>query len=140
MSEESAASPIDRESLLVVAAFIHGREPKEEIRANCWRVLAQAIRWAGQWNDRLEQDVRHDIDNPFVDDWYRTLIAMIGHEPANDALIEGRGNFGSETEPAADPRFTGCRATVRGRQMAENLLATQPQLFCRPIGLNCGAI
>jgi hypothetical protein len=119
----------ERERLLVMAAFLHGAKPGAEIRANCGRVLRQALAWAGLWDDQAEYDYRRDNDNPVIDDWYCTLIAMTRRAPKSELLIKGQGNFGSPVDPPASPRYTGCRLTDKGRELAAALFAEHPE--CR---------
>ncbi len=126
MSADQMPNLREREHLLVMSAYLHGAPPGAEIRANCDRVLRQALLWAGLWNDQLEHDVRRDCENPVIEDWYRTLISMTRRAPAFEALIEGQGNLGSDQYPPALPSYTGCRLTERGRELAERLLAEYP--------------
>ncbi len=117
----------NREQLLLMAAYFHGAQPRKEIRANGRRVLRQALLWAGLWNGQLEHDEHHDIDNPVLQDWYQTLIAMTRRKPKSKLLLEGAGNFGSPVDAPACPRYTGCRLTRRGREFAEKLREQYPQ-------------
>jgi hypothetical protein len=117
----------ERKCLLVMAAFLHGAQPGAEVRANCGRVLRQALKWAGLWNDQLEHDYHCDVENPIIADWYRTLIKLTRHVPLAEALIEGQGNLGSDSQPPAFPRYTGCRLTSVGRMSAERLFVEHPQ-------------
>ena len=117
----------ERQRLLLMAAYLHGAKPEAEIRANCGRVLRQALLWAGLWNETLERDSRHDIENPVIADWYNTLIAMTREVPNSELLIEGQGNLGSPDHPPAFPSYTGCRLTTKGRECAERLFTAYPQ-------------
>ena len=63
-----------------------------------------------------------DEEEPTVDEWYRTLVAMSRRPPQEERLIEGLGNFG-----VALPAFTACRLTARGRRAAKVLFAKYPQ-------------
>jgi hypothetical protein len=110
----------DRERLLLMAALIHGVRPREEVRANCMRVIRQALIWAGLWKDGMH---RGSPLHPVVDDWYRTLIRMTQHLPASELRIEG---FGKLALPAF-PHYTGCRLTPKGRKVAKRLLASHSE-------------
>ncbi len=126
MSGVQRADLGDREKLLLMAAYLHGARPGAEIRANCWRVLRQAMRWAGVLTQQIESDTRRDVDNPIIDDWYRALIAMT-QVPEPEKLIEGQGNLGSATSPPAFPSYTGCGLTDNGWKLAQRLFAEHPQ-------------
>src|SRR5262245_20927723 len=124
MADKDQASSVgERERFLLMSAVRHGAPPGGEIRANCARVLLQALRWAGLWNEQLDHDLRSDTSNAVVDDWYRTLIAMT--RSRDESLIEGQGNLGRP----ASPNYTGCRLTAKGRAFAERLFKMHPE--CR---------
>ena len=116
----------ERQRLLLRAALLHGAPPGEEVQANCARVLRQALVWAGLWNKRLARALRQDSEDPVLAAWYRTLIEMT-RDASGAPLIEGLGNFGSLTTPAAFPTYTACRLTSRGRELAERLFAEHPE-------------
>ncbi len=116
----------ERARLLLMAAYVHGAGPNAEIRANCGRVLRQALRWAGLWNEQLEHNNLYDIEDPVIADWYRTLISMTRRADNSELLIEGQGNLGSPVDPPAFPTYTGCRLTRKGRELAEKLFAAAP--------------
>ena len=128
MADNGQAANIgERERLLLMSAALHGTPPGGEMRANCVRVLLQALRWAGLWNEQLEYDLRTDTTNAVVDDWYRTLIAMT--RSRDESLIEGGGNLGSPVDPPAYPNYTACRLTAKGRELAKRLFELHPE--CR---------
>ncbi|HVS35550.1 MAG TPA: hypothetical protein VMS17_08210 [Gemmataceae bacterium] len=115
-----------RERLLLMAAYFRGAKPGAEIRANCARVLRQALLWAGLWNEQLERDERRDVSNPVIEEWYSSLIAMTRVAPESGLLIEGAGNLQSPPKGPAFPSYTGCRLTNEGGALAERLLAEYP--------------
>ncbi len=117
----------ERERLLLMAALLYGTQPNAEIRANCGRVLRQALAWAGLWNDQLEHDYRNCTENPIIEEWYDTMIEMASNPRNSTSLIDVQGNLGSPVDPRAYPRFTGCRLTSTGRELAQTLLAEQPE-------------
>jgi hypothetical protein len=125
MDEVEESQLGDRERLLLMAALIHGGRPREEVRANCMRVIRQALVWAGLWSDEMKHGSDHTL-HPVIDDWYQTLITMTRYLPTTEALIEGHGNLALP----AFPHYTGCRLTARGRKVAKRLLA--PHTEFRP--------
>jgi hypothetical protein len=104
----------ERERLLLLAAYLHGVRPGARIHANCWRVLRQALFWAGLLDEQMESDTRHDVENPVIADWYRALISMVRQTPETERLIQGYGNLGSGTHAPAFPSNTGCGLTDKG--------------------------
>jgi len=126
MDEVDESQLGDREQLLLMAALIHGARPREEIRANCMRVLKQALIWGGLWNDGLQHGSDYVLQ-PVIDDWYQTLIKMTRYLPTTESLIEGQGNLALP----AFPHYTGCRLTAKGRKVAKRLLRSHPEF--RPI-------
>jgi hypothetical protein len=125
----------ERQRLLLMAAFLHGAKAQAEIRANCGRVLRQALAWAGHWKENQDNREFDDYLNPVIKDWYGDLISMIRDNSESGLLIEGSGNFGSPDDPPfgnpdekpAAPMFTGCRLTHKGREIAQRLLQAYPQ-------------
>jgi len=117
-----------REQLVLMAAYLHGtpRDKRQEPTANCGKVLAHALLWAGLWNDEKHRAFFHgaDADNPVADAWYRALIALTQVEPDSDRLLEGSGNLGSpDGDPPAGPTFTACGLTDKRHALAEQLFA-----------------
>jgi hypothetical protein len=137
---ETMPIPLDeREKLIVMAAYFRGMPPggavDGAVYANCGKVLAQALVWAGLWNDDLRPQFQgvDEGDPTIVDAWYGTLISMAQHVPASDALIEAWGNLGSpDGDRAAAPTFTSCGLTSKGWALAEKLLAQWPHLVSQP--------
>jgi hypothetical protein len=125
----------DREQLLLLAAYFHGTPPNGATRANCGKVLAQALVWAGLWNSDLRAQLQgaDEGDLSVVDAWYDTLISMTQQAPRSDALIQCWGNFGSpDGDRAAAPTFTACGLTAKAWDLAEGLLAGRPDLVAQP--------
>lgn len=108
----------ERERLLLLAAYLYPQQSADRITANCWRVLRQAMLWAGALDEQIEAIGGHG-HHPVVEEWYRTLIEMARQEPAGDALLWVAGNLGSATDPPAWPAFTGCGLTEKGREFFE---------------------
>lgn len=104
----------ERERLLLLAAYLYPQQSGDRIAANCWRVLRQAMLWAGVLDEQIEAIGGHG-HHPVVEEWYRTLIEMVRQEPACDALLWAAGNLGSATDPPGWPAFTGCGLTEKGR-------------------------
>jgi hypothetical protein len=105
-----------------MAAHLHGPPPGNQIYANSWRVLRQAMLWAGVLDDQI--DATHgQEDQPVVYDWYHTLIEMTRRVPESATLLTGAGNLDLPARPA----FTGCALTELGRTVAEQLFAAHPQ-------------
>ena len=122
------------ERLLIMAAHMHGRapdEPEERIRANCGKVIAQALVWAGLWTEQLRPHFQDRMDLTIAE-WYSTLIAMT-QVPVEELLLEGWGNLGSPVgDPPAAPTFTACRLTNKGWDLAKQLLAENPDYCSKP--------
>ena len=127
----------ERERLILMAAQMHGRSPDEaaeRMTANCGKVLAQALVWAGLWTNQMRRDMPggNEYEDSTVQDWYDTLIAMT-QVASDEALLEGRGNLGSpDGDRAAAPTFTACRVTIRGRALAQEFFMEYPQLTSQP--------
>lgn len=123
MEEPLAQNLNERERLLLMAAYLHGPGPEEELaRANCWRVLREAMRWGGVLDEQVEA-TGGQCDHPVVEEWYTVLIGMIDRE----WLLRGAGNLGGEEGQAAWPAYTGCGVTEEGRDLAERLWAEHPE-------------
>jgi hypothetical protein len=121
------------EQWLVMAAAVHNLGPNALLNANCWKVVSQALKWAGQWETVRDAFLRYD-EHPIVEDCYGVLIRMIrqkdrivGTGLPRGALFEGAGNFGSPEYPAAHPQFTACRLTTAGERIAHDLLRLHPR-------------
>jgi hypothetical protein len=127
MSSIQLTSLVERERLLLMAAYYRGAKAEAEIRANCALVLRQALLWAGLWNEQLERDEHSDVAKPIIEDWYSTLIAMTRVARGSGLLIEGAGNMQMPPKGPAFPSYSGCRLTSEGRTIAERLLAENPQ-------------
>jgi hypothetical protein len=129
MTETILETLDETQRLILMAALIEGLGPEIEIRANCGRVLQRALSWAGMWSPSIRNLwLGDDVQAPDDwEEWYNSLIHMIHHQPAEEALFEGGGNFGSPVDPAAYPLYTGCRLTPLGKRVAEGLLERYPQ-------------
>lgn len=119
---DMAVNPTEREQLLLLAAYQHGQRSGDLPRAKCWRVLRQAMLWAGELDEQIDATGGQE-DHPVVDGWYRTLIDM-SNQP--EPLVWGAGNLGNGTERPAFPAFTACGLTEKGHRMAEALLEAHP--------------
>jgi hypothetical protein len=114
--------------LLLMAAAVHQLGPGTRLNtANCAKVVWQALSWAGLVNDEVRTAWNELEYHPAILECYRTLIGMIRHAPAAEALFEGNGNFGSVECPRAFPLFTACRLTPLGESIAEQLLSQRPE-------------
>lgn len=118
-----------RREFILASALFHERPPDADgyVRANSARVLRNALRAAGLWDQRLQEgqaEAFHGIYDRFPDIkmWYDTLIELVRHEPESERLLQGAGNL---IDPAG-ASFTACWLTPRGRETAEKLLATHP--------------
>ncbi|OAI41662.1 hypothetical protein AYO40_02695 [Planctomycetaceae bacterium SCGC AG-212-D15] len=116
----------ERERLIIMAASLHGTKAWERVqRANCFRVLQQALTWARLWDE--ERMRSRDVEEPTVDDWYQTLI-MMSRMAKKERLIEGGGNLGVPNKyPPALPAFTSCGLTAKGKKVARALFARFPK-------------
>lgn len=129
----------EREQLILMAAYVHGSPLDGGISANCNRVLAQALFWAGLWNDgvrlRLMGAEVAEVgpqDAATADGWYDVLIALT-RQPAAERLLQGWGNLGTpEGHPAAWPAFTACGLTQEGWELAKKMLAERSELEIKP--------
>ena len=119
-----ARDPAEREELLVLAVYRHERQSADPLRANCWRVLRQAMLWARALDEQIDATLGQE-DHPVMEVWYRTLISM-SRRP--DPRLWGEGNLGNESEPPAFPAFTACGLTEKGRRVAKGLLEAHPHL------------
>lgn len=113
----------EEQRLLLMAAAAHGLRPGIDLRANCAKVVGQALVWSGGVDDSVLAAWREMNEHPLIDRFYDVLIAMIRHDPPSEALFEGIGNFGAPGRPAAAPHFTACRLTAIGERIADGLLA-----------------
>lgn len=118
----------ERERLLLMAAYLHPQRANDRVTANAWRVIRQAMLWAGVLDGEIEA-LGGQGDHPVVDEWHRTLIDMTHGVAESEALLWFAGNPGNATERRALPAFTGCGLTARGKIVAERLLAEYPN--CR---------
>jgi hypothetical protein len=117
----------EMQRLLLMAAAVHGLCPGAPLTSNCGRVLGTALRWAGRLTPDVLASWTDDFDiHPVVRECYSALILMVQHRPAEEASLEGAGNFGTPSEPLAQPWFTSCRLTERGELVAEDLLSQHP--------------
>jgi hypothetical protein len=132
------ASPLTQmEELLVMAAAVRGLGPNTRLTANANKVVGQALQWAGQMDEEVQEAVQNLEDHPAIKRCYAVLIRMIRQmlqnglqkppERPGDALFEGAGNFGSPGAPPAFPHFTSCRLTEYGESVARDLLRHHPE-------------
>jgi hypothetical protein len=125
MAGASFPDSAERERLLLMAAYLHPQRPEDRVTANSWRVIRQAMLWAGVLDGEIEA-LGGQSDHPVVEQWHRTLIDMAHRAAESDALLWVAGNLGDATEPPAWPAYTGCGLTARGRIVAEQLLTEHP--------------
>jgi hypothetical protein len=126
------------EQLLLVAAAVHGLGPQTNLNiANADKVVGQALEWAGLMGEESREAWEQIEYRPAIVQVYGALIRMThqilqvgpGRPPARpgEALFEGGGNFGTADAPQAFPHFTSCRLSVRGEQLARQLLEQHPE-------------
>lgn len=138
---DATESLTETERLLLMAAAVLDLGPQTDLhRANTVKVVAQVLRWRGL----SEEDSRagwDDLDQcSDKTDVYEALIGMThqkhregpGRPPerAGEPLFEGGGNWGipgDPNHPACSPYYNTCRLTVRGEQVAEELLSRHPE-------------
>jgi len=113
---------LEREKLLLMAAYLHPQRFPDRLAANSWRVLRQAMLWGGALDEAAEA-LHGQGDHPVVNEWYRALIDLGGDQSESNRLLWVGGN----TELPAWPAFTGCGLTEKGRIAAERLFTEHPQ-------------
>lgn len=126
MPDESLTE-IERQ--LLMAAALQGLGPHTDLGfANTVKVLVQVLRWRGLSDEEIgrlwDDGVKVEID----DEVYPVLIRMVRQTAA--PLFEGGGNWGGLGEPDRPPSwpdYNSCRLTVRGHEIANDLLARYPE-------------
>src|SRR5688572_19529731 len=109
--------------LLLMAASVENLGPQTNLRyANSARVVRRALSWSGKMSDDDEAAWKLHEFFPAIRECCDALAQRIRNDPADTALFEGFGNWGSDTEDPAFPHFTSCRLTPRGMQLAAQLL------------------
>jgi DNA gyrase/topoisomerase IV subunit A len=68
-----------------------------------------------------------DNENVHIQEVYEVLIDLIRQNDEEEGLIVGNGNFGIISGSPAFPRYTGCRLTHKGSQLAEVLFEKFPE-------------
>jgi hypothetical protein len=116
-----------RRDLILVSAYFHAPPPREQVYANCFRVLRHALNAGGLWDSEFNAAFFGDDETiarfPLVAQWYSTLIDLT-RQPQPERLLEGGGNLGV---PSSGAYFTACWLTPAGRSVAERLLAEHPE-------------
>jgi hypothetical protein len=116
-----------------MAAVVNGLGPATDLGfANSAKVVGQTLRWAELVDEDVVSSWVHWEYCPAILGCYGALIAMIQHQPTNEALFEGRGNFGTPQDPVQFPHFTSCRLTALGERLARELLGRHPEYVHTP--------
>ncbi|HWE97469.1 MAG TPA: hypothetical protein VG269_26160 [Tepidisphaeraceae bacterium] len=126
MAGTSIPDSAERERLLLLAAYLHPQRTEDRVTANSWRVIRQAMLWAGVLDGEIEATGGQG-DHPVIEEWHRALIDMAYRVAESEALLWVAGNLGNATEPPAWAAFTGCGLTARGKIVAEQLLGEHPR-------------
>lgn len=121
-----------QESLLV-AAFFRGGNPDDNVwGSNCDQVVTLSLFYTGgiSSDECIERFSRrsyvgglYDIGgelNTTIKARYRDLIELISNHPD---LIQGGGDF----DRPADPTYTSCRLTHKGRDIVTTIIPKFPQ-------------
>lgn len=86
-------------------------------------VLAAAIDRAGLLTPLRQQAIYTEVDPPpdeVIARFHSALVALVHESDPRERLVIGNGNFGEPdgSEPPANPLFTKCGLTDRGRALA----------------------
>lgn len=85
-------------------------------------VLAAAIDRAGLLTPSRRQTIYTEVDPPpdeVIARFHSALVALVHESNPAECLVRGQGNFGEPdgSEPPANPLFTECSLTDRGRAL-----------------------
>ena len=85
MNQEPTIGPRD---LLLMAAVIHRLGPETDLsHANCYRVMRQALHWAGLLHGEIETSFESYDDAPPVTQFYDALATMILQDGPTEVLL-----------------------------------------------------
>src|SRR5690242_6813511 len=111
-----------------MAAVVHRLGPETDLaHANTYKVMRQALHWAGLLHGEIETCFESYDDAPPVSKFYVALTSMILEDRPTGFLFESGGNWGGPGLRRAAAHFTSCRLTKRGWSVAYQLLERHPR-------------